>query len=411
MTNQSSITTSSRVARTLAVVLAVALNLALAQAAERVIYRFDKTHGSQPLSGLVADSEGNLYGTTNGGGVANCGTVFELSPDSGGKFTETVLYSFRGCSFVALNPGGTMVIDKNLNLFGVQDGLSDVGVIFELKRAANGTWSYSVIHDFGSGKEGYPNVDLASDNAGNLYGTAGQNLTSQGEVFELSPQSDGSWNEKVLYTFPAPNGVSYPVAGPTIDSRGNLYGAASYGVGGYKGNGAIYELTSQAAGQWKLTVLFNFDTSFNIYSPNSRLTLDSKGNVYGTTNEPGYGQVFQLSRNSSGKWNEATIYSFLSGNDGSAPIGTLVVDPPGNVYGTTFVGGIGCNQFLCGTVYRLTPQSTVPWKETILHYFESAEDGSEPRQGLLLDSAGNLFGTTSAGGSRYGYGTVFEIVP
>jgi len=110
-------------------------------------------------------------------------------------------------------------------------------------------------------------------------------------------------------------------------------------------------------------------------------------------------------------WKETTIHCFSAGNDGSGPQGNLVADAGGNLYGATIYGGLGCNQSLCGVVYKLVPQTGGTWKETILHQFASAGDGSEPQAGVFVNSSGNVYGTTSVGGGRYGYGTVYEITP
>jgi uncharacterized repeat protein (TIGR03803 family) len=404
-------------AQAFAIALAFLLKAPVARAGETVILRFNKTQGSEPLSGLTADSLGNLYGTTSAGGAANCGTALELSPVSGGKWTETVLYSFQGCRFPGASAFGTMVFDKQGNLYGTLYGKSKTfGSIFELSKGADATWSEKTIYQFGL-SEGDPNGDLTWDNAGNLYGTTtNASATLQGEVFELSPQPDGSWKEAVLYAFPAPNGVGIPAAGVVFDGKGNLYGATFLGIGGIDSYGAVYELSPQDKLPWALTVIQNF-TFPGPNGPNSRLTFDSSGNLYGTTSQLNYGppsafgEIFKLTPGAGGQWTETTIHSFRSGSDGSSPHGALVFDPSGNLYGTTSIGGLGCNGSLCGTVYKLAPQSDGTWKEATLHQFESAEDGSQPQQGLLLDGSGNLYGTTSFGGSRHGYGTVFKIVP
>ena len=158
-----------------------------------------------------------------------------------------------------------------------------------------------------------------------------------------------------------------------------------------------------------MSVLYNF--TGDQAQPNSPLVFDSRGNLYGTATQPDPGLVFKLSPQSGGPWKEKVIHFFANGSDGEFPAGNLVLDSSGNVYGTAMWGGLGCNRFYCGVAYELSPQSGGPWKETILHPFESAEDGSQPGAGLLLDASGNLFGTTYHGGGRYGYGTVFEITP
>jgi uncharacterized repeat protein (TIGR03803 family) len=395
--------------------LALVFNAALAQAGEHVIFSFNSIQGANSRSGLISDSAGNFYGTTTSGGAKSCGTVFELSKGSSGKWTETVLYSFVGCvqgQSVPQVPSGTLAIDKEGNLYGVWQGfLQNTSLLFELTKATNGTFSCSVIHHF-NGNEGIPNGDLTLDNAGNLYGTTFENSTGfDGEVFEFSRQPNGSWKETVLYSFNYSNGVSGPNAGVIFDSKGNLYGPGYFsGPGGF---GGVYELSPQTNGTWTLTVVYNF-TSVTGGGPYSRLTFDTTGNLYGTANQAGpqfVGEVFKLSPTESGQWKECTIHTFASGSDGGYPQGTLVFDANGNLYGSTANGGLGCSKSLCGTVFKLTPRSDGTWKRTILHQFESASDGSQPQQGLLLDSLGHLYGTTFYGGGRYGYGTVYEITP
>ena len=398
------------------IALALVFAVARARAGETVIHQFNLSQGYYPNSGLVSDAAGNFYGTTSAGGKNNCGTAFELSPGSNGTWTETLLFSFHGCQFPGPSPIGTMVFDQAGNLYGAAQGdFNTDGVIYKLSKGAGNTWSETIIHSFGL-SEGAPLGDLAFDNAGNLYGaTSAPYTTFDGEIFELSPQPDGTWTETVLITFPAANGVGGPAGGPIFDSKGNLYGATFYGIGGYEGNsrGAVYELSPQANGPWTLTVLYNFTKASTTQFPESRLTFDSSGNLYGTA-EGGsfYGSIFEVSPGSAGgAWTETTIHSFNSGSDGGNPRGTLVVDTAGNVYGATSAGGIGCNGNLCGTVCKFTPQSAGTWKETILHPFESATDGSIPEAGVFMDSSGNLYGTTYHGGGRYGYGTVYEITP
>jgi len=161
-----------------------------------------------------------------------------------------------------------------------------------------------------------------------------------------------------------------------------------------------------------LILLYNFLSGNGAEYPDSRLTFDASGNLYGTAQLSKYGSVFELSPTSSGAWTETTIHTFTAGKDGANPAGAnLVFDASGNLWGTTPSGGKGCNHNLCGVVYKLSPQSGGTWTETIVHPFESASDGSEPGAGLFLDSSGNLYGTTYHGGSRYGYGTVYEITP
>jgi uncharacterized repeat protein (TIGR03803 family) len=413
---KSSARQNSTVAQASLLVLAIFLSAVSAHAGEKVIFQFNANQGFNPNTGLISDNAGNFYGTANGG-IGNCSNVYELSPGSNGTYTETVLYTFQNCNRSGLYPIGALSIDKNGNLYGAEYGFSAAdgsGLVFELTKQTNGTFTYSVLHNFG-GNEGGPFGDFAWDSAGNIYGaTSHDSTTFNGEVFELSPQPNGSWKETVLYQFPAPNGVGSPSGSVVLDAQGNLYGALFYGIDGNEGKsrGAVYELARQSSGPWKLILLYNFLSGSGADYPNSRLIFDASGNLYGTAQGAKYGSVFELSPTSSGVWTETTIHTFTAGKDGANPTGAnLVFDASGNLWGTTPTGGIGCNRNLCGVVYKLSLQTGGTWTEAIVHPFESASDGSEPDAGLFLDSSGNLYGTTYHGGSRYGYGTVFEITP
>jgi uncharacterized repeat protein (TIGR03803 family) len=417
MRNKSSARRKSTVAQASLLILAIFLAAGSAHAGEKVIFQFNENQGFNPSTGLISDSAGNFYGTASGG-IGSCSKVYELSPGSNGTYTETVLYTFQTCFQTGLYPAGALTMDKDGNLYGAESSNFDdgSGQVYELTKGANGAWAYAVIHTFGS-NEGSPFGDLTWDAAGNLYGaTLAPFTTFDGEVFKLSPQPDGSWKEGVPYRFPAPDGVGSPSGSVVLDSQGNLYGATFFGYGGYNSNtrGGVYELSPQSGGRWKLTLLYNFTTASTSQFPNSRLTFDSSGNLYGTTQSGNtfYGTIFEVSPGSGGTWTEKTLHSFNSGNnDGGSTTGNLVFDGSGNLYGVTYDGGSGCNGNLCGVVYKLTPQSGGGYKESIVHPFESASDGSVPYSGLFLDGSGNLYGTTSHGGSRYGYGTVYEITP
>jgi uncharacterized repeat protein (TIGR03803 family) len=416
MRNKSSAPQKSTVAKALPLVLAIFLSAVSAYAGEKVVFQFNANQGFNPNTGVISDSAGNLYGTATGG-IGICSNVYELSPGSNGTYTETVLYTFQNCNRSGLYPIGALSIDKNGNLYGAEYGFSAAdgsGLVFELTKQTNGTFTYRVLHNFG-GNEGGPFGDFAWDSAGNIYGaTSHDSTTFNGEVFELSPQAKGTWKETVLYQFPAPNGVGSPSGSVILDSQGNLYGATYNGLGGsgYTSRGAVYELVPQSSGPWKLLLLYNIPLGASVKYPDSRLTFDSSGNLYGTAQGPNYGTVFQLSPSPAGPWIETTIHTFAAGKDGANPSGaSLVFDASGNLYGTTPTGGVGCNRNLCGVVYKLSPQSGGTWTETIVHPFESASDGSQPYASLFLDSAGNLYGTTAHGGSRYGYGTVYKITP
>lgn len=402
------VSNSSPFAQFLASTLLVVFVAASAQASESVLLSFNTPQGVHPLSPLVADGNGNFYGTASSGGANNCGVLFELSQVAG-KWTETVLFSCQGHQAV---PNGPLTFDKSGNIYGVTQSYNS-GSILEFKQSGNGTWTQALVHPFTT-NEGMPNLDLTWDSAGNLYGTTQVDSTGfDGEVFELSPQSNGSWNETILYKFPAPDRAGMPTAGVIFDSKGNLYGPTYFGVRGNDSSGGIYELSPQSNGPWAFTLIHNFTVSAG-GGPYSRLVFDSSGNLYGAAAQAGAkfaGEIFELTPGAGGSWDEKPIHTFESGSDGYYPVGAPVFDESGNLYGATIWGGNACSDNVCGIVYELSPNSEGGWKETILHRFASALDGSEPNPGVVLDSSGNLYGTTYFGGSRYGYGTVYEITP
>jgi hypothetical protein len=395
----------------LAISLAIVLSAVSARAGEKVIFQFNQTQGQNPYTGVISDSAGNFYGTV-GGGAGKCPLVYELSPGSSGNWIETVLYTFtsQNCFTDGLYPVGALTMDNDGNLYGTESSNLDdgTGQIYELAKGANGAWTYSVLHTFSS-KEGAPYGDLAWDSAGNLYGATGSPFTTfSGEVFKLSPQPDGTWKENILYTFPSSDGVSFPIAGVVLDSQGNLYGPSGWGLN-HSQWGGVYELSPQSNGTWTLSVAYSFNNN-GAFVPNSRLVFDSQGNLYGTTFANNNGQIFQLRPVQGGGWKETVLHSFnKTAGDGRWPVGNPIFDSKGNLFGTTLYGGYGCSQEFCGTVYKLTPQSDGTWKESVAHAFESAGDGSQPRAGLYLNSSGNLYGTTYFGGSRNGYGTLYQI--
>jgi len=280
----------------------------------------------------------------------------------------------------------------------------------------------SVLQDFNySGTDGSAPVGgVIFDSAGNLYGTTAGGGNSCfggvgcGTVFELSPKG-GAWTETVLYRFNSGTDGAYPLAGMIFDRAGNLYGTTEFD--GTYGCGAVFELSPTGGGNWAEKVLYNFaNSATDGCAPQAGLILDAAGNLYGTTTfggnlscytyRAGCGTVFELIPQTGGIWTEKVLH-FFTGKDGAEPYyAGVVFDGAGNLYGTTFAGG--SRGF--GTVFELTPKSHGHWVEKVLHTFNLGKDGVQPWSGLCIDAAGNLYGTTYAGGSS-GYGTIFEVSP
>jgi uncharacterized repeat protein (TIGR03803 family) len=405
---------------------------ASAASKEKVLYSFCSasgcTDGDSPLGGLVFDAAGNLYGTTFVGGEYGQGTVFQLTPGANGTWTETVLYNFcpvSGCPDGADPTDGSLIFDAAGNLYGttqnggVTGGYCSCGVVFELSPSGDGTWTETVLYEFqDNGTDGFnPETGVIFDAAGNLYGTAfggsacPPDYGGCGTVFRLSPGAHGTWTETVIYNFCSAPGCTdgmLPAASLAIDSSGNLYGTTFLGgtqdrLCGNVGCGVVFELMRGAKGKWKEKVLHRFNGKDGS-GPAAELIFDAAGNLYGTTDiggAYGNGTVFQLTRSKNGKWTERVLRNFTT-EDGNP--GGLVFDAAGKMYGTTSGGAYGY-----GAVIQLTRSKNGKWAERVLHSFGRIHDGVGPGS-VVFDTAGSLYGITGRGGT-YNRGTVFEITP
>lgn len=386
------------------------------------------TDGYEPIAGLIRDAAGNLYGTTYSGGAAGGGTVFKV--DTTGN--ETVLYSF--CSLANCTDGyelaAGLIQDAAGNLYGttVSGGspaasTSGAGTVFKLDPTGQETVLYSFCSVSNCADGEAPGSGLIQDAAGNLYGTTlvgGANDTAQGgggTVFKVG----ATGQETVLHSFCAAGGVNCtdagrPEAGLIQDAAGNLYGT-TYSGGASGSGGVVFKV--DATGLY--TVLYSFCSTTSCtdgWGPLGGLVQDAAGNLYGTVSAGGaynQGAVFKLDT----AGHETVLYSFCpapSGSncpDGGDPAAGLIQDITGNLYGTTFWGG--ANGY--GMMFKLAApaQQGGTWIETLLYSFCSVggtncTDGRNPQAGLIQDAAGNLYGTASRGGAS-GAGTVFQLAP
>jgi len=355
---------------------------------EVTLHSFDFTDGAyNSYAGLVFDAAGNLYGTTIYGGtstcnlVKTCGVVFELTPVENGNWTEKVLHNFSSNDPLGWSPRSSLIIDAAGDLYGTTD-------------------------------EGGPFCSVCG-----------------GTVFELLP-SNGQWKQKVLHPFQVAAGGLSPQAPLTFDAAGNLYGTTVEGGAHYNYDGVIFELTAQIGGSWKYAILHSFTNSEGS-SPDSKLTFDKAGNLYGTTSFGGAypsgcggygcGTAFQLKPHANGHWTLKILHSFGKGLDGAFPVSALTLDSTGNLFGVTAQGGKKnatgpreCFAYGCGTVFELIRGKSDTWEEQIIHYFGSGNDGNLPRGDLILDNSGALDGTTVEGGPYgrgYGGGNAFRLTP
>ncbi len=422
-----------RAALTLA---AITFSLAVSVQAqtESILHNFNNgATGGSPFAGLLMDSAGNLYGTTEFGGSPNHpsdqGVVYRLTL-SGGHWQETVLGDFP----MELGTVAGLVQDAAGNLYGVSTyggvtapcpafGLQGCGTVFELSPTSSGQWKRTQLYAFTGGADGaLPLATLVFDAAGNLYGTTGfggdttcDSPSGCGVVFRLSPGSSGTWTESVLHAFTHVSDGGLPKGPVVFDTAGNLYGTTAESSPGF---GIVYELSPTTSGPWTETILYTFTAGADGAEPFGGLIFDPSGNLYGTTYEAGNladcskqgcGTVYELSPASGGGWTETTIHTFTGGTDGDNPQAGLVRDAAGNLYGTTATGG---STHKAGIVFELSPGSGGTWTEKILHAFQGpTTDGQNPGYGpLILDATGNLYSTTAAGGTL-GYGIVYKIRP
>jgi len=392
----------------------------------KVLHSFRGKDGADPWGGLIFDAAGNLYGTTSSGGTAcgsyGCGTAFELIPSSDGKWVRQLLHTFRDNGKDGIGPWASLVFDAAGNLYGTTRyggshcrGTGGCGTVFELMPGPSGKWSEKVLYSFcarSQCKDGSsPYASLVFDASGNIYGTASSGGAHDGGVvFQLSGEH-GKWAEKVLYSFcsrPQCADGSFPYASLTFDKAANLYGAAT--TGGTYGFGAVFELTQNLHGTWTENVLYSFCSTTDCAdgsNPYANVIFDANGNLFGTTANGGSavgGTAFQLVPSANGIWSEEVLYDF-SNSGGSFPASGLVFDKAGNLYGTTSVGGL----VNAGTVFRLSPGRNGRWVHTELDSL-GGNYGSISYAGVVLDAAGNLYGTAAEGGVR-DLGSVFEIKP
>jgi uncharacterized repeat protein (TIGR03803 family) len=262
---------------------------------ESLLHSFTGRDGWELYACLIFDPAGNLYGTTRSGGTYGDGTVFQLTPNTAAGWTERVLHHFNGGNDHHQDgwaPMAGLTLDLAGNLYGTTSsgGAGDAGTVFQLTHNKDGSWTESLLHSF-NGNDGFdPFASLIFDQAGNLYGTTESN------VFKLTPNGDGSWTESVLHSFNGKDGLQ-SFACLIFDPAGNLYGTTA--SGGAYGNGTVFKLKPTGKGGWKETVLHSFNNNPGA-APFAGLIFDGHGSLYGTTQgktrnkTKTYGSVFEI---------------------------------------------------------------------------------------------------------------------
>ena len=372
---------------------------------QTVLHTFESNpDGANPNGNLIRDTAGKLYGTAGGGGTLNFGVVYAL--DATGK--ETMLYSFASAPRGSTPFTGVIRSDDG-DLYGAafDGGIDDWGVVYKLDAQGKQT----VLYTFTGGADGGFPGSVIRDDEGNLYGTAGNggnlsdcNGSGCGVVYKLDPWG----NQTVLYRFTGMADGAVPYGGLVRDAAGNLYGTAGGGAANW---GVVYKVSP--AGQE--TVLYTFTGGLDGGLPFGSLVRDSAGNLYGTATFGGAGTgfpagvIFKLDPSG----HETVLHNFqcYDPTNGCQPHAGLVRDEAGNLYGTTFFGG---GPLDAGVVFKLDPTGTF----TVLHTFTCGAgapstcgaDGGNPYDGVIRDSAGNLYGTTSAGGNA-SQGIAYKLDP
>ena len=379
-----------------------------------VLYRFTGgADGGNPEARLVRDAAGNLYGTTIYDGAFGYGTVFML--DTTGKLT--VLYTFTSSGEEAL---GGLIRDTQGNLYGATPygGISNCvigaytyqcGGVFKVSKAGKKTDLY-LFPGGSAGGQPYDTGGLVRDSKGNLYGTATFDGGGGGMVFKL----DNKRHATILYRFQGGTDGADPFGGLVRDTKGNLYGTTAQqgnlscqGWSSASGCGTVFVLST--TGEEKVLHTFGGSAKRDGANPVASLAIDAAGNLYGTTwygginkscdgNGTGCGTVFKVAK--TGKM--SVLYRFKGQSDGANPFAGLVLDAAGNLYGATLGGGSSGN----GVIFKLSKSG----KETVLHSFTGGADGAYPAGGPILDSSGNLYGVAFYGGTE-DWGTIFKLTP
>ena len=401
-----------------------ALSLPATAQTESTIYSFTQHESFWPEGGLVEDAGGNLYGTTVGGGTYGTGTVYELSPPAKGSTTwkQTVLYNFQPWGTTGYTPSSELAIDTKGDLFGVTwaggDARCHCGVLYELvpPAKAGAAWTHLVLHAFtNTANDGrLPNAPPVLSSS-TIYGVTQQGgQYDSGIVYKFVPGKSGG-TYSVLYSFGGNNDASWPNGPVLLDSSGSLYGVTS--LGGAFNSGAVYKLSPpQSTGPWTESILFPFGggSQSSGITPVGNLLFDSLGNLYGVAESGGASQLgvaYELSP-TTGSWTQYVLFNF-SKTAGSAPLAGMTWNPNGSLYGTTSAGGSHTH----GTVFQLTPPTSGGglWTETLLQQFTYANNGGLPSARVLRDATtGYLYGTTyngGGGGCDGDCGVDYQIIP
>jgi uncharacterized repeat protein (TIGR03803 family) len=371
-----------------------------------VLHTFTGPDGLMPYAGVTLDGGGNLYGTTFGGGANGMGTVYELKHRDS-SYLHTELHSFTGGADGSV-PFGGVIFGPDGQLYGTtyNGGYEDSGVVFSLRPqaticpAVSCPWIETTLYNFASFDNSFGALygEVAFDQSGNLYGTLAYGGSGgSGSVYQVS-RSGGGWTGTVIYSFLS---TYYPPHNVIVDSAGNLYGTTD--VGGQYDAGVVFELTPNGSG-WTEQDIASLGAPGTGGYPLGGLIRDSAGNLYGNeTGLNGNASVFELSPSGSG-WELTVLYTWSFSNNADGPVGNLVMDSRGNLYGTTM--SLGTHGY--GNIFKLSRNGN-SWTYTDLYDFQDNGDGAYPTGDLSIDSDGNIYGTNT--GDQSGHGVVWKLTP
>ncbi len=386
-----------------------------------VLHNFLDENGGWVPTSLVMDASGNLYGNAVYGGpytcdpdFQGCGLIFELSRQ-GSHWSFSIIYLFGPETSNGYLPMGQLLLGSGGVLYGTTElgGACGDGTVFQLTPSSarvsatiNAHWTLTRLHDFGceNNPDLYPYGGVVADAAGNLYGTtsAGGSHGCGGEygcgvVYKLT-RSNGEWNYSVLYTFAGLGDGARPLSNLTLDANGNLYGTTQLGGIAW---GVVFKVTPNGSE----SVLHAFNTGDGGYS-DTAVTVDSSGNLYGCTSvgqdgDPGGAGVFELSPGDNG-WTYKAIYKFAAYY--AQCNANLLVDAAGNLYGTSDNTGVYNSG---GNTFSLAPSNGM-WAYTSLHDFNYYTDGWWPLGIVLDNNTGNIYGVTQGGNNG---AIAYELTP
>lgn len=381
---------------------------------ESTVYTFSETTSFWPQGALLEDSAGNLFGTTRGGGAYGVGSVMELSPPtvSGGAWTLTNLYSFIPYGNGGYVPMSDLVRDQAGAFYGTffsgGDPTCNCGGVYKLVPPAQsgGAWTESMLYAFKGNSDGRLPVQtatLALTKSGTLYGVTSRGGTwDSGVLYQLTTKNGKTYTESVLYSFGDLADGSTPSGPVVLDSSGNIYGVTS--LGGAFNQGTLYKFVPAANGQLATeSLLYSFGGSTTTGSyPNGNLVFDVGGDIYGVTNgggdDAGDGVIYMLTPTKTA-WNESVLFSFTT-DTGTNPIGGLSWNHKTNqLYGTT--SSQNMHPAGDGTIFKLSPPAVKggTWTQATLFQFTYRVNGGYPTGAVTLDSkTGTLYGTAINGG-------------